>query len=152
MCACFLHPAVSGHPCQTNNAGCSNLCLLSPGGGYKCVCPTDYYLTADNKQCMSSCTASQVIHLSFTALTLYHFMSHVYFRYVTDSEHSPLSPPSVCLSGWHVSSVVMEMWASRWVWGAVRWTCWLLWVETEPWPLVVTLSTVITAMYYNNDI
>ena len=82
MCACFLHPAVSGHPCQTNNGGCSNLCLLSPGGGYKCSCPTYFYLTAD-KQCMSTCTDSQVIHLSSTCVTLYDFMSHVWSWYVT---------------------------------------------------------------------
>ena len=72
--ACFLHPAVSGHPCQTNNGGCSHLCLLSPGGGYKCSCPTNFYLSADNKQCVSNCTASQVIHLSFTCVTLYEFI------------------------------------------------------------------------------
>lgn len=51
---------VTNHPCQTDNGGCSNLCLLSPGGGYKCACPTNFYLAADGKQCMSNCTASQV--------------------------------------------------------------------------------------------
>uniref|UniRef100_A0A3Q3R0H9 EGF-like domain-containing protein n=1 Tax=Monopterus albus TaxID=43700 RepID=A0A3Q3R0H9_MONAL len=40
-----------------NNGGCSNLCLLSPGGGYKCACPTNFYLAADGKQCLSNCTA-----------------------------------------------------------------------------------------------
>lgn len=53
--------AVSGHPCQVDNGGCSNLCLLSPGGNYKCACPTNFYLAADGKQCLSNCTASQVI-------------------------------------------------------------------------------------------
>ncbi|XP_016396957.1 low-density lipoprotein receptor-related protein 1 [Sinocyclocheilus rhinocerous] len=53
-------PEVTNHPCQTDNGGCSNLCLLSPGGGYKCACPTNFYLAADGKQCMSNCTASQV--------------------------------------------------------------------------------------------
>uniref|UniRef100_A0A673FZ58 Low-density lipoprotein receptor-related protein 1-like n=1 Tax=Sinocyclocheilus rhinocerous TaxID=307959 RepID=A0A673FZ58_9TELE len=56
-------PEVTNHPCQTDNGGCSNLCLLSPGGGYKCACPTNFYLAADGKQCMSNCTASQVTHL-----------------------------------------------------------------------------------------
>ncbi|KAG7252794.1 LOW QUALITY PROTEIN: hypothetical protein CRUP_036555, partial [Coryphaenoides rupestris] len=50
---------VANHPCQTDNGGCSNLCLLSPGGGYKCACPTNFYLAADGRQCMSNCTASQ---------------------------------------------------------------------------------------------
>ncbi|MEQ2184758.1 hypothetical protein GOODEAATRI_011385 [Goodea atripinnis] len=50
---------VVGHPCQINNGGCSNLCLLSPGGGYKCACPTNFYLASDGKQCLSNCTASQ---------------------------------------------------------------------------------------------
>lgn len=53
-------PAVTGHPCQKDNGGCSNLCLLSPGGGHKCACPTNFYLAADGKQCLSNCTASQV--------------------------------------------------------------------------------------------
>lgn len=48
------------HSCQTNNGGCSNLCLLSPGGGYKCACPTNFYLASDHRTCMSNCTASQV--------------------------------------------------------------------------------------------
>ncbi|RXM28322.1 Low-density lipoprotein receptor-related protein 1B [Acipenser ruthenus] len=50
---------VPKHPCQVNNGGCSHLCLLSPGGGYKCACPTNFYLAADHKTCLSNCTASQ---------------------------------------------------------------------------------------------
>lgn len=60
---CSSFPAVSpvpNHPCKTNNAGCSNLCLLSPGGGHKCACPTNFYLGSDGKTCVSNCTASQV--------------------------------------------------------------------------------------------
>uniref|UniRef100_A0A8D0FU60 Uncharacterized protein n=1 Tax=Strix occidentalis caurina TaxID=311401 RepID=A0A8D0FU60_STROC len=53
-------PRVPNHPCKTNNAGCSNLCLLSPGGGHKCACPTNFYLGSDGKTCVSNCTASQV--------------------------------------------------------------------------------------------
>lgn len=51
---------MENHPCQINNGGCSNLCLISPGGGYTCACPTNFYLAADGKQCLSNCTASQV--------------------------------------------------------------------------------------------
>ncbi|XP_053083242.1 low-density lipoprotein receptor-related protein 1 isoform X3 [Pangasianodon hypophthalmus] len=54
-------PEVTGHPCQKDNGGCSNLCLLSPGGGHKCACPTNFYLAADGKQCLSNCTASQFV-------------------------------------------------------------------------------------------
>ncbi|KAM9759324.1 low-density lipoprotein receptor-related protein 1-like isoform 2-T2 [Menidia menidia] len=57
----YRQPEVAGHPCQLNNGGCSNLCLLSPGGGYKCACPTNFYLAADGKQCLSNCTASQFV-------------------------------------------------------------------------------------------
>uniref|UniRef100_A0A3P9HTY5 EGF-like domain-containing protein n=1 Tax=Oryzias latipes TaxID=8090 RepID=A0A3P9HTY5_ORYLA len=49
-------------PRGINNGGCSNLCLLSPGGGYKCACPTNFYLSTDGKHCLSNCTASQVSH------------------------------------------------------------------------------------------
>ncbi|KAG9328294.1 hypothetical protein JZ751_015364, partial [Albula glossodonta] len=55
----YRQPPVSSHPCQINNGGCSNLCLLSPGGGYKCACPTNFYLASDGRRCMSNCTASQ---------------------------------------------------------------------------------------------
>ncbi|XP_033870304.3 low-density lipoprotein receptor-related protein 1B-like isoform X1 [Acipenser ruthenus] len=55
----FRQPDVPKHPCQVNNGGCSHLCLLSPGGGYKCACPTNFYLAADHKTCLSNCTASQ---------------------------------------------------------------------------------------------
>ncbi|XP_017271351.1 low-density lipoprotein receptor-related protein 1 isoform X3 [Kryptolebias marmoratus] len=57
----YRQPEVSGHPCQTNNGDCSNLCLLSPGGGYKCACPTNFYLASDGRQCLSNCTASQFV-------------------------------------------------------------------------------------------
>uniref|UniRef100_A0A673BX90 Low density lipoprotein receptor-related protein 1Aa n=1 Tax=Sphaeramia orbicularis TaxID=375764 RepID=A0A673BX90_9TELE len=57
----YRQPGVADHPCQVNNGGCSNLCLLSPGGGYKCACPTNFYLAADEKQCLSNCTASQFV-------------------------------------------------------------------------------------------
>ncbi|XP_067287513.1 low-density lipoprotein receptor-related protein 1 isoform X2 [Pseudorasbora parva] len=57
----YRQPEVTNHPCQTDNGGCSNLCLLSPGGGYKCACPNNFYLAADGKQCMSNCTASQFV-------------------------------------------------------------------------------------------
>ncbi|XP_049327868.1 low-density lipoprotein receptor-related protein 1 isoform X3 [Astyanax mexicanus] len=57
----YRQPEVTNHPCQTDNGGCSNLCLLSPGGGYKCACPTNFYLAADGKQCLSNCTASQFV-------------------------------------------------------------------------------------------
>uniref|UniRef100_A0A672N2P7 Low-density lipoprotein receptor-related protein 1B-like n=1 Tax=Sinocyclocheilus grahami TaxID=75366 RepID=A0A672N2P7_SINGR len=53
-------PDVPKHQCQVTNGGCSHLCLLSPGGGYKCACPTHFYLANDNKTCLSNCTASQV--------------------------------------------------------------------------------------------
>lgn len=62
------------HPCQTNNGGCSNLCLLSPGGGYKCACPTNFYLASDQRTCMSNCTASQV-NSSSPVWTLPHSVS-----------------------------------------------------------------------------
>uniref|UniRef100_A0A3B4FER3 LDL receptor related protein 1B n=1 Tax=Pundamilia nyererei TaxID=303518 RepID=A0A3B4FER3_9CICH len=47
------------HQCQIANGGCSHLCLLSPGGEHKCACPTNFYLAADNKTCLSNCTSSQ---------------------------------------------------------------------------------------------
>eukprot|EP00063_Salmo_salar_P032241 XP_014007076.1 PREDICTED: low-density lipoprotein receptor-related protein 1B-like [Salmo salar] len=52
-------PDVPKHQCQVTNGGCSHLCLLSPGGGYRCACPTHFYLAAENKTCLSNCTASQ---------------------------------------------------------------------------------------------
>ncbi|GCB72649.1 hypothetical protein scyTo_0002111 [Scyliorhinus torazame] len=57
----YRQPDVPGHPCKLYNGGCSNLCLLSPGGGHKCACPTNFYLAADGKTCLSNCTASQFV-------------------------------------------------------------------------------------------
>ncbi|KAM3845339.1 prolow-density lipoprotein receptor-related protein 1 [Vipera latastei] len=57
----YRQPDVPNHPCKTNNGGCSNLCLLSPGGSFKCACPTNFYLGADGKTCISNCTASQFV-------------------------------------------------------------------------------------------
>ncbi|XP_035377067.1 low-density lipoprotein receptor-related protein 1 isoform X2 [Electrophorus electricus] len=57
----YRQPQVENHPCQVENGGCSNLCLLAPGGSFKCACPTNFYLAADGKQCLSNCTASQFV-------------------------------------------------------------------------------------------
>ncbi|XP_075055508.1 prolow-density lipoprotein receptor-related protein 1 [Mixophyes fleayi] len=57
----YRQPDVPNHPCKNNKGGCSNLCLLSPDGGYKCACPTNFYLGADGKTCVSNCTASQFV-------------------------------------------------------------------------------------------
>ncbi|XP_062842266.1 low-density lipoprotein receptor-related protein 1 isoform X2 [Trichomycterus rosablanca] len=57
----YRQPEVRNHPCQEENGGCSNLCLVSPGGGYKCACPNNFYLAADGKHCLSNCTASQFV-------------------------------------------------------------------------------------------
>ncbi|XP_078716677.1 prolow-density lipoprotein receptor-related protein 1-like isoform X3 [Lampetra fluviatilis] len=57
----FRQPDVPNHPCKVNNGGCSNLCLISPGGQYKCACPTNFYLASDGRTCLSNCTASQFV-------------------------------------------------------------------------------------------
>ncbi|XP_048343554.1 LOW QUALITY PROTEIN: prolow-density lipoprotein receptor-related protein 1 [Sphaerodactylus townsendi] len=57
----YRQPDVPNHPCKINKGGCSNLCLLSPGGGFKCACPTNFYLGGDGKTCISNCTASQFV-------------------------------------------------------------------------------------------
>lgn len=59
-----LSCTVPKHQCQIANGGCSHLCLLSPGGEHKCACPTNFYLAADNKTCLSNCTSSQVSYFS----------------------------------------------------------------------------------------
>lgn len=47
------------NPCSNNNGGCSHLCLLSPGGGYKCTCPNNFILEGNNKTCIANCTKGQ---------------------------------------------------------------------------------------------
>ncbi|XP_032921166.1 low-density lipoprotein receptor-related protein 1B-like [Catharus ustulatus] len=55
----YRQPDVSRHVCTLNNGGCSHLCLLAPGKLHSCACPTNFYLAADNRTCLSNCTASQ---------------------------------------------------------------------------------------------
>ncbi|XP_022241765.1 low-density lipoprotein receptor-related protein 2-like [Limulus polyphemus] len=47
------------NPCMNNNGNCSHLCLLSPGGGYKCACPDQFIFLSDNKTCIANCTSRQ---------------------------------------------------------------------------------------------
>ena len=37
--------------CSVNNGGCSHLCLLAPGGRFKCACPNQVALEIDSKTC-----------------------------------------------------------------------------------------------------
>lgn len=72
------HPLRQLHypnPCGGHNGGCSHLCLLSPvpgvdasPGGYEdtkslvsyiCACPSQFYLSNDNKTCLANCTEGQ---------------------------------------------------------------------------------------------
>nr|XP_033800021.1 low-density lipoprotein receptor-related protein 1B [Geotrypetes seraphini] len=55
----YRQPDVSKHPCKINNGDCSHLCLISPSRTHTCSCPTNFFLAADNKTCLSNCTASQ---------------------------------------------------------------------------------------------
>ncbi|XP_077997711.1 prolow-density lipoprotein receptor-related protein 1-like [Glandiceps talaboti] len=54
-------PAIPSNPCQNNNGGCGNLCLLNPGGSRTCACPDNFYLAADRRSCLSNCSASQFV-------------------------------------------------------------------------------------------
>ena len=45
------------NPCK--DAGCSRLCLLSPGAGYQCDCPDNFHISSDHKTCLSNCTTGQ---------------------------------------------------------------------------------------------
>ncbi|UYV70470.1 hypothetical protein LAZ67_7003147 [Cordylochernes scorpioides] len=47
------------NPCSENNGGCSHLCLIGPGGVKRCKCPNDFYLLADEHNCIANCTAGQ---------------------------------------------------------------------------------------------
>lgn len=52
--------AFKSNPCAAAN--CSALCLLSPTAPfYKCDCPSDFYLSADQKTCTANCTAAQFL-------------------------------------------------------------------------------------------
>lgn len=115
-----FHPSVPKHQCQIANGGCSHLCLLSPGGGHKCACPTNFYLAADNKTCLSNCTSSQVRFLT-APLTLL-LMSNWLWRKL--SQMSTLRPnlvfPSVLLGDAN-SFAVERMSASLSGGSATRW-------------------------------
>lgn len=48
------------NPCGDNNGGCSHLCLISPSSqGFKCACPNNFILSADNRTCYANCTKGQ---------------------------------------------------------------------------------------------
>lgn len=56
----FENIADKTNPCAAAN--CSALCLLSPISPYfKCDCPSDFYLGADQITCISNCTAAQFL-------------------------------------------------------------------------------------------
>lgn len=46
-------------PCA--NVPCTGLCLLKPGGGYRCACPDNFHLANDGKTCLDNCTNSDFI-------------------------------------------------------------------------------------------
>ncbi|XP_046659437.1 low-density lipoprotein receptor-related protein 2 [Homalodisca vitripennis] len=63
------------NPCGGDNGGCSHLCLLVPVPGvdaspdgyedtkmpvsYRCECPNQFFLAADNRTCLANCTNGQ---------------------------------------------------------------------------------------------
>ena len=46
-------------PCA--NSHCSSLCLLKPGGGYRCACPDNFHLANDGRTCLDNCTNSDFV-------------------------------------------------------------------------------------------
>ncbi|XP_077974467.1 prolow-density lipoprotein receptor-related protein 1-like isoform X1 [Styela clava] len=56
-----IHPLrqpVSSHPCTKGRANCSDLCLVTPGGGFTCACSNDYIMTRLG-QCVADCPANK---------------------------------------------------------------------------------------------
>nr|XP_026693170.1 prolow-density lipoprotein receptor-related protein 1-like isoform X2 [Ciona intestinalis] len=51
----------SPHPCLINNGDCSDLCLLSPGGGKSCSCPENFILQKDGISCVQNCSFSEFV-------------------------------------------------------------------------------------------
>ena len=54
----FLQPPLPS-PCASSP--CSGLCLLGPGGGYRCACADNHHLANDNKTCLDNCSNSDFI-------------------------------------------------------------------------------------------
>lgn len=101
-----FNSSVPKHQCQVANGGCSHLCLLSPGGGHKCACPTNFYLAADNKTCLSNCTSSQV-RLPTALCVLWpccHFLNDFEENWSqtwgSNIHTEPKSRLSFCVCGW----------------------------------------------------
>lgn len=143
-----FHPSVPKHQCQIANGGCSHLCLLSPGGGHKCACPTNFYLAADNKTCLSNCTSSQVRFP--TALGVIwpccHFSNLLLKQTERDSQMSTLSPNLVfpsALAGDANSFAVEQMSASLSGGSVTRWMI-VGTVRMNPLTAVSTLSTTVS--------
>ncbi|KAL1785367.1 low-density lipoprotein receptor-related protein 1B [Sigmodon hispidus] len=72
----YRQPDVSKHLCTVNNGGCSHLCLLAPGKAHTCACPTNFYLAADNRTCLSNCTASQLAREIWNCCTMLCMNTH----------------------------------------------------------------------------
>ena len=102
--------AVPKHQCQIANGGCSHLCLLSPGGDHRCACPTNFYLAADNKTCLSNCTSSQVGGLSPSSYiwTFFELVVSVLFWSVFPLKANSFTPLRVL-----ISKVAEEMFVYR---------------------------------------
>ena len=54
----FLQPSLPS-PCASSP--CSGLCLLGPGGSYRCACADNHHLANDNKTCLDNCSNSDFI-------------------------------------------------------------------------------------------
>ncbi|CAL1537092.1 unnamed protein product [Lymnaea stagnalis] len=50
----------AGHPCSTNNGGCSDLCLLTPGGGAACKCADGRTSTNNGVLCTGKLTPGNI--------------------------------------------------------------------------------------------
>ena len=73
------------NPCGTNNGGCSGLCLLSPAKngsvGFKCVCPNQFYMAPDGKNCIANCTTGRFCERNQNVFILFQ-VSHFAFEKV----------------------------------------------------------------------
>lgn len=56
----YRQQPASSNPCLMSS--CDFLCLLSPDPPYfRCACPDNFYLDADNRTCHANCTSSQLL-------------------------------------------------------------------------------------------